>query len=300
MPRALYDAIIAVIIAAVPLYLVELRYRWATLTDREPRVLAAAALCAVWLAVIYGSFIEPMMLVVRRQTVEIARAETPVRVALVSDTHLGAYRFEEWADRVVRTVNGLEPDLVLILGDIVSTERGTRMLAPFGKLGPRYGTFAVLGNWDYGAGAVEVRKAIESYGVEVLTNEAYPIDVDGRTLWVAGVDDVWFGRPDLDAALGEVPEDGTVLLATHNPDIAHEAEVRGVGLLVGAHTHGGQVRLPLIGPVAPLPTRLGRRFDRGLFELGPMRMFITSGAGESGPRARLLDPPEVVLLTVRF
>jgi predicted MPP superfamily phosphohydrolase len=260
------------------------------------------ALGIAWAVVAYGSFIAPHALIVHEEVVAIGdgAGDRSIRIALVSDTHLGGYRFQHDAARIIDAVNAQEPDLVLLLGDIASTLDGTRMFAPFSELRSRYGAYGVLGNWDYGAGAVDVRKAIEGRGIEILTNEAFPAIPGDDALWIAGVDDVEYGTPDLAAALATVPEGAAVILASHNPDIAHPAEEAGVDLLVAGHTHGGQIRLPLIGPVPPLPTELGRAYDKGLFEIGPMRMFLTSGAGESGPRARLFDPPEIVMLTVTY
>lgn len=297
-----FDAVIAVVAGGVPLYATWLAFSWKRLPSRARHVAWLALAGTVWAVVAYGSFIEPRMLVVRDAAVTIGDGahDRSLRIALVSDTHLGGYRFQNDAARLVATVNGQHPDLVLLLGDLASTLKGTAMFAPFSDLDAKYGTYGVLGNWDYGAGAVDVRRAIESRGVEILTNEAYPVVPGDPSLWVAGVDDVEYGDPDLDAALSEVPKDATVILASHNPDIAHPAEVAGVDLLVAGHTHGGQIRLPGIGPVPALPTTLGRSYDQGAFEIGPMAMYLTSGAGESGPRARLFDPPEIVMLTVTY
>jgi predicted MPP superfamily phosphohydrolase len=293
---------IAAFVGAVPLYAVWLAYSWKRLTSKGVHVFLAGALGVIWAVVAYGSFVAPRALVVRHESVTIGEGahDRTVRIALVSDTHLGGYRFQHDAARLVEAINAEEPDLVLLLGDIASTLDGVRMLKPFSGLRSRYGAYGVLGNWDYGAGAVDIRRGVESQGIEIMTNEAYQAVPGDDALWIAGVDDVEFGSPDLDAALDEVPEGAAVILASHNPDIAHPAEKAGVDLLVAGHTHGGQIRLPGIGSVPPLPTKLGRRYDKGMFEIGPMRMFLTSGAGESGPRARLFDPPEIVILTVTY
>ena len=86
----------------------------------------------------------------------------------------------------------------------------------------------------------------------------------------------------------------------HNPDPADRAEYNGVDLMISGHTHGGQVRLPFIGPSVPLPTTLGQQYDQGFFPYGKMSLFITSGVGESTVRARLFNPPEIVQLEVVY
>jgi len=294
----LFDVVIMLIVAAVPLYLVQLRYRWSMLSSRGPHVLLSLILIVVWGVVVYGSFIEPRMLVVREQPVAIDAGDASLNVVVVSDLHLGRYRDAAWTRRVVRRINTLQPDVVILLGDLVDGRSGHHDLAPLAELQTRLGTYAVLGNTDYKQGAVDIRHAVERYNVEVLTNEWVRLGEDGPVL--AGLDDIWFGQPDWEQALADIPEDVPVILAVHNPDEANRAEFHGVDLMLSGHTHGGQIRLPLIGPVVSPPTTLGRHYDRGMFAYGAMNMFITSGAGESGVRARLFNPPEIVRLDVTY
>jgi predicted MPP superfamily phosphohydrolase len=74
----------------------------------------------------------------------------------------------------------------------------------------------------------------------------------------------------------------------------------GTDLILTGHTHGGQIRLPLIGSLAPIPTNLGRAYDMGLFNISGGQMFISRGIGESGTRARLFCRPEISILNVNF
>jgi predicted MPP superfamily phosphohydrolase len=95
-------------------------------------------------------------------------------------------------------------------------------------------------------------------------------------------------------------EHPTILLA-HNPDVILDEESTAANLVIAAHTHGGQIRLPFLGSLAPIPTKLGRAFDRGWFSLQEGRaLFITTGVGESGVRARLFVPPQIDVLTVHW
>jgi predicted MPP superfamily phosphohydrolase len=303
MYELVFDAIIALVMAAVPLYWVLSWRRRKEGRDFGPDLLGAL-LTLVWAVVAYGSFVEPRLLVTREHDLPLAAAgesrSRTLTVAVISDLHLGTYRHEEWVRTVVSRVNATNPDLVLLAGDLASNMTGTKEFGPLRDLKSRYGTFAVLGNWDYLTGAVDVRKAIEATGVEVLTNESVAIDVAGRELRLAGLDDVRYGKPDWDAMLAGVPPDAFTVLLVHNPDAAPQAEVRGIPLVIAGHTHAGQIRLPIVGPVPNLPTKLGKDFDRGTFAFGPTRLFITPGVGESGPRARLLAPPEISLLHLTF
>lgn len=295
----IFDGIIALVIGAVPVYFAATLKRQREGKGTGPGALGAIAALA-WVVVAYGSFIEPRLLTVRTYDVRMGDGGRTFTAALVSDTHLGQYRHAEWLRAIVARVDALAPDVVLLAGDIVSTPSGIEELAPLAELKGRYGAYAALGNWDYRAGAVDARKKIESYGVEVLTNESVPLRLPGGEVRLAGLDDLRYGSPDIDAALSDVAAGTPTILLAHNPDAARLAESRGVDLVLAGHTHGGQVRLPFLGPVPHLPTTIGQQFDEGLFFFGPTRLFITPGAGESGARARLFDPPEISFLRITY
>jgi predicted MPP superfamily phosphohydrolase len=174
------------------------------------------------------------------------------------------------------------------------------MFKPLRALQSAHGTFAVLGNWDYKVGAVTVRRAVESHKTEVLTNESVVLGPPEAPFRLVGLDDLKYGTPDWEKALSEAQPGETLVVLAHNPDAASEAEVRGLPLVIAGHTHGGQIRLPFIGAVPPLPTKLGRRYDKGVLQLGPVTLFITPGVGESGPRARFFQPPEVSILKLTY
>lgn len=295
----IFDGIIAAVVGSVPVYFAVTLKRQRERRGNGPGPLGAVA-ALVWIVVTYGSFIEPRMLTVREYEAVIGEGGRTFTVALVSDTHLGQYRHGEWLEKVVARVNALGPDVVALAGDLVSTPKGVDELGALAKLKPRLGAYAVLGNWDYRAGAVDARRKIESYGVEVLTNESAPIDLGGGRIRLAGLDDMRYGTPDIDEALRESGDADLTVLLVHNPDAAPLAETRFVDLVLAGHTHAGQVRLPGVGPVPELPTRLGRHYDEGFFPIGPTLLFITPGVGESGTRARLFNPPEISLIRITF
>ena len=86
----------------------------------------------------------------------------------------------------------------------------------------------------------------------------------------------------------------------HNPDAVSDFTDEKVDLVLAAHTHGGQIRLPFLGPIGKIPTKLGQLYDKGFFDINGYKTFITSGLGTSGPRARLFNHPEVVILEVKI
>lgn len=297
---SVFDAVIALLAAGIPLFILGVRLRWETMTERGFYVFTCVVLAVIWCAVSYGSFVEPRMLVTRTYPVSLSDGDAELRVAVVSDLHLGLFKHEYWTRRVVREINGTAPDLVILAGDFVSAKSGMENFAPLGEISAKHGVFAVLGNWDFRVGAVDVRHAIERYGVEVLTNESVGLDVGDQMVRLIGIDDIKNGLPDWEASLEGTEDSDVTILASHNPDAAPVAEYNGIDLVISGHTHGGQVRLPLLGAVPPLPTVIDPSFDKGLFWFGPTRLFITPGVGEVLVRARLFNPPEVSVLDITF
>lgn len=313
----LFDTIIFVFLAA-DVFVIVLLWR-----RREKRRVLIAACVFAWLVIFYGSFIEPRLLVVTEQLIVLQRSAgsaegRALRVALVGDFHVGPYKKAGDVAKVVRKIAALKPDLVLIAGDSISQhERFASELAPLKFLSAPLGVFAVLGNHDYTetkvlnqpenvARAEAVIKALSSFGVHVLVNEGVALEKSGIKFVLLGTDDIWTDRADIEAARKTVvraaaaTENLPEILLTHNPDIVHSAKKAGIDLVLAAHTHGGQIRLPFIGSVPEIPTELGRHADRGLFDFDGTQLFITSGLGETGPRARLLVPPEIALLEIEL
>ncbi len=298
-PTILWDLALALVLTGIPLFLLW-RFRHPRAAESPLLWFLGAILPVVWAVVFYGSFIEPRFLTVRRFPVRLGDSGRHLTVAVISDTHLGGYREADWARRLVDRTNSLTPDLILLDGDLVTSAVGIKELTPFKGFRAKYGTYAALGNWDYRAGAVDVRQALGSLGIPTVTNRSYAVGEGETPLRLVGLDDFQYGRPDWSQALSQVPAGAPTILLAHNPDFAPQAEIHGMGLMISGHTHCGQIRLPFLGSVVPLPTHIGRRFDCGLFDYGQLRLFISAGAGESGPRARLFDPPEIAVLEVFY
>jgi uncharacterized protein len=137
--------------------------------------------------------------------------------------------------------------------------------------------------------------ALERNGIHPLVNRAWHVQTGAVNLWVAGVDDLWEGHADLEAALAAVPEDALLLLLAHNPDAWLEPCAGRADLILSGHVHGGQVRLPLLGAVHTQGSHLTRHRAWGWFQRGTTRMFVSRGLGESLP-LRFGVPPQVTLI----
>ncbi|OWK34625.1 metallophosphoesterase [Fimbriiglobus ruber] len=223
-------------------------------------------------------------------------------VAVLADIHHGPFVGMSFVREVVRLTNALAPDLIALVGDYAhkgthTTEQLPPCLEALSRLTAPLGVFAVPGNHDMQNRGQVYRDVIGTTPLTDLTNRAVRVTAGGDHLWLAGVDDLWWGKPDLKAALREVPESVATVLLAHNPDFAEENPSDRVGLVLSGHTHGGQVYLPGLG--APwLPSRYGAKYRCGLVQGPASPVYVSRGLGEAGIPLRLSCPPEIVLLTL--
>jgi predicted MPP superfamily phosphohydrolase len=154
--------------------------------------------------------------------------------------------------------------------------------------------YAVLGNHDWRGAGPAMRWALLDAGVALLENEARELRPG---LWVAGTADLRHRFASLRAALGPVPEDASVLLCTHDPDLFPRVPRR-VALTVAGHVHGGQVNVPILRH-AVLPTRYGDRYLHGHVVEGGRHLYVSAGLGTAGLPLRLRRPPEIPVLRLR-
>jgi predicted MPP superfamily phosphohydrolase len=222
-------------------------------------------------------------------------------VALLSDTHCGPLHPPAFIERAVSITNELAPDVVLLLGDYV--HRGVQYLEPgvepFAKLRARHGVYAVLGNHDHWAGRDRALAAFRRVAVPVLTNRSTVLHHRGECFAVGGVGDFLEDKQRPEVAFRGVRPNTPRMLMSHNPDYAeHLPEGVRVDLMVSGHTHGGQVYIPGYGaPV--LPSRYGKKYQRGLVQGPRCPVYVTRGIGTITPRVRFFCRPEVTLISLR-
>jgi len=278
------------------------------LWQKRLRISLALILLLVVGVVCWGFFIEPNRLVVRQETLELQHWPAGLyglKIAVLSDLHIGsAYIDERKVRLVVERTNQLQPDLIVILGDYITGNGRTshrvepEVFAPLLKdLHAPFGVYSVLGNHDWWYNGEKVRRALEANGITVLEDQIARIDVRGNPLWLVGLADLWTRPQRIDQTLAPVPADATIIALTHNPDIFPQVPPR-VSLLLAGHTHGGQVRLPLIGSVVE-SSRYGERYEKGHVVENGHDLFVTTGIGTSIVPVRFGVPPEIVLLQVR-
>jgi len=234
------------------------------------------------------------------------------RVAQLSDIHLDEFTEPFLLRDAVTKINRLNPDAVFLTGDFVTCELMPKKFAVgaawqcanlLNQLEcPR--RYAVLGNHDVMISRKDVIAALSANGITVLDNAYLPFERAGGRFWLAGLDDAVQGDPDPNAtipsSIRNVPHEPVILLC-HEPDYADNLLTlpagRAVALIISGHTHGGQIRLPLIDPLA-LPV-LGKKYVEGWFRLGGLQLYVNRGLGTVGVPFRFNCPPEITLFTLR-
>jgi len=220
-----------------------------------------------------------------------------LRILLITDVHAGPFLSAGVLSEAFRRLNTLEPDLVLLGGDLTTSRlcEFESHRAAFESLGARHGVFAVLGNHDHYTGEpTELRRQVEAAGIRVLHNESVTLEQGEERLSLAGVDDLLRGTPDLECALAGTRS--PVVLLSHNPDLFFDAARRSVGLMLSGHTHAGQIRFPGL----PVLVRQSQyRLDEGRYRIGETELVVSRGLGAVGLPWRTHCPPEAVLLTLR-
>ena len=225
-----------------------------------------------------------------------------LRIGFVADTHVGPSFAAADAARAVSLLAAETPDLVLLGGDYVSASPryaipAAEVLGTLARAAP-LGAIAVLGNHDCGeAGRAErVTAALAATGIRVLRNAAAAVDTDHARLWIAGVDEAIMARADPASTFADIPPGSATLALWHEPDYAARTAALGAFAQLSGHSHGGQVRLPGVGPLF-LP-RGGARYVQGLNHADGMPIYTARGVGVFSPPLRLNCPPEVTLVTL--
>ena len=247
----------------------------------------------------YAALVEPHWLALRRVNVPIPNLPAHLdgfTIAQLSDLHRGPEMTQEHIAQAVELAQRQEADLIALTGDYVSDSADyaascAEALSPLAASG---NALACLGNHDYWTDAEIVAGALSDAGITVLRNVAQEA---AAGLWVAAVDDVWERHADLDKALQAIPSGATIVLLAHEPDYADEVATDGrVSLQLSGHSHGGQVRLPLLGP--PILPHLAKKYHSGRYRVGQMWLYVNRGVGMISPTVRLNCRPEVTLLTL--
>jgi predicted MPP superfamily phosphohydrolase len=254
---------------------------------------------------------------ITRHTISLKRlpaAFDGFRLVQISDLHFYEYSDPDYYARVMAEVNALDPHVIALTGDVVHYgPEYIELAASFLKqLNPGPAKLAILGNHDYNDGAYSqwISEMLGQVGFTVLKNSHTCLEKDGERLWFAGLDDLWYGHPNMHQALTGVPaaEETTIVLA-HNPLLFDPLAMVAPGqvdLVLAGHTHAGHVYIPVLGPIYRRIFRMKYRY--GLYEKQGCQLYVTSGVGSAAfylkkrkmgfPRFRFNTHPEIAMLTL--
>jgi uncharacterized protein len=221
-------------------------------------------------------------------------------IAQLSDLHIGALTPLWWGMRWARAANAAGPDIIVVTGDMVTSGVAFHedIAELIGSLRGKGGVYVIMGNHDYFGEGEPLVSLLKARGVTVLRNEGVTLERDEAKLFLAGIDDTWTKRANLDAALEERPAGVPTVLLAHDPEGFVGAVERKVDLVLSGHTHGGQIAMPFLGRIVNA-SRLAHKFHIGLYEQGDSTLFVHPGLGTTGPPIRLGVAPIVALITLR-
>jgi len=255
---------------------------------------------------IYARYIEPKYIEVTEHTIKhslIPKSFHQMRIVQFSDTHIGENFTLQHFEKVVDKINTLQPDLVFFTGDLIDIPNTynhldkvapilSRIKAPFGK-------YYIYGNHDHGGFGTDIYKNIMNLAdFQLLMNSSITIKNNKDIITIAGVDDAMLGKPDFETTFKHISANTYTIILIHEPDIAPRAEELGAHLQLSGHTHGGQIKVPFIGPIVTPP--LGNHYVEGYFEIGPSKMplFVNRGLGTTRLPFRFLSRPEISVYTL--
>lgn len=221
-------------------------------------------------------------------------------VAQLSDLHIGSFcsrqRAEAWAARV----NALDVDLVVLTGDYVTSGTAFHhdIAVALGQLRARDGVMAVMGNHDYFGDGEPLLSLLADEGIRMLRNERTTLRRGNQELVVAGVDDTYTKRCDIDRTFAGWQRDRPLVVLAHNPGLFGQLAERGAQLVLSGHTHWGQIGLPFAAERLNY-ARTVYRHHAGLYHEGDAALYVNPGLGTTGPPVRLGTWPEITVFTLR-
>lgn len=272
----------------------------------EPIILLIVCVVLIW-----ARFIEPNLLVVKNYnftpSISVNTYANNLKIAVLSDIHIGIYNNKKLLDKAVKKINKLDPDIVIMPGDFVYYANRNKLKENFSSLkdinAPK---IAVLGNHDYGKGSDNISKLIKSSlelnGVLMLDNKTKLLEIKDQKVEFIGLEDLKTGNPDYSILTEKSDNVDLRFLVSHNPDIiyhlnSNSEETKKIDLMIAGHTHAGQIRIPFLYKYI-IPSNYN--FDKGFYNINGIDLFITPGIGNVVLPLRLFNFPEISVLNINY
>jgi len=259
---------------------------------------------------LYMSKYEPFWLDVTNVKLKLPRLPksfSGFRLAQISDLHFGGWMDADRLEEVLSTVSSLSPDLLAITGDFTfghtwrspeeDRERYADMVRVISSYTGEFLTIGANGNHDHWVDPTVMQWIFQAGGVLNLNNNTHLLKSGGESLYLAGVDNVWYREDRLDLVQAQIPREECAILLAHEPDFADTSALDGrFDLQISGHSHGGQIVLPFLGP--PVLPRWGKKYARGLYRVGEMFQYTNRGVGMIPPYIRFNCRPEITVFTL--
>jgi hypothetical protein len=247
----------------------------------------------------YSTLVEPRLPVLERVTLRLPTLPPQLdglRIGQLSDMHLGYMHTSENTHWAVQQVMREQPDLIVLTGDFVSFHSAIELLPDlFRPLRAPLGVYAITGNHDHWEGVDDILAVLEPLGITFLINANTCLNWRGGEFWLAGIDDLWYGVPDLHDTLAGIPEGAFTVMLAHEPDFADVIAQHNVQVQLSGHTHGGHIAMPGLG--SPCLPHHGVRYVSGVVQVGAMQVYVSRGLG--GFPLRFNCRPEASIVTLR-
>ncbi len=223
------------------------------------------------------------------------------KLVQISDFHMDyTWMSENRLTMLMHLVNDQKPDAVAITGDFVTWQADPfedSLVRAMQMVNPRDSTVAVLGNHDYWTNDEAVRRAIRRGGITDIKNKFHTVRRGTSMLHLCGVDDIVEKRHRLNLVLEALPDAGAAILLAHEPDYADvSSRTKRFDVQLSGHSHGGQVKIPLIGPIF-LP-QMAHQYPEGQYTVNGMLQYTNRGLGLAYPQFRINCPPEITVFTL--
>lgn len=256
----------------------------------------------------YSKEVEPSSLHIQKETIESAKLTNAFhnkKIVQFSDTHLGFNYSAKDLEKLVTKINKLSPDVIVFTGDLVDNPKDMKVnedkeiINALKPLEAPYGKYWIYGNHDHGGyGTEKVLDIMENAGFMLLQNSHIVLEENNERIIIAGIDDMMLGRPNIQAALKDTNYDAFTILLAHEPDFADEAAKFPVDVQLSGHSHGGQIRLPIIGDIyTPV---YAEKYVLGKYNIQDrLQLFVNAGIGTTRVPYRLFCNPEIHEYTLK-
>ncbi|MFZ3579676.1 metallophosphoesterase [Virgibacillus sp. DJP39] len=253
----------------------------------------------------YAREIEPTLLDIQQETltsVKLSPEFNNFKIVQFSDTHIGFHYSLQQLEKLVQTINNQNPDIIVFTGDLVDAPNNynwnTTLIRILGSLEAEYGKYWIYGNHDHGGyGTNIMRNVMDQSGFNLLQNQHTTIVKGEESFVLAGIDDVMLGNPNLGKTLQQADPSLFTILLAHEPDFALQTINYDVDVQLSGHSHGGQIRLPIIGHLyTPM---YAQKYVKGKYQLNHLTLYVTKGIGTTRLPYRFLCKPDIYVYTLK-